>query len=564
MTARLPTRRHVTAGGDATGFCPATPRRIRWWVAVLPVMAFAFVLTPAVAVAHTQLLVTSPGDGAVLEDGPTEVVLTFNEPVEAVGFEPLRVLTDDGERIDDGTWKTSPDRHQLTIPLGPGGDGTHTVAWEVVSADGHPIRGAFVFHVGAPTSNEAALAEVEESHAHNGGTAPSRSSTAVRWTTYVASLSTIGLVVVGALLGVRPALASTVRTVALATAAASLAQILLYAMETTNLGPRALVSLDTWRTVTTSSLSQAATLRAVGGLFVASTTGRRPLWGLASVPMLVLAELLTGHTRTVVATIQGWAADAVHVTAGGVWFGGLLAVALTINRRAISYDPPLAAQRLERFSSLAAWSVAAIGASGAVLTFSLVGTPRAAVTTAYGWTLLAKTGTAGIVLGIAAYNRWSLVPAIRRDPHQHLSRLARTVHYEMVGITIALGLTAALVDLPPASITADRPVVASADLEDLALTVAINPGRAGTNVVHIYFETETGFPALVTGETTVDFNLPSQNLGPITRTPAFAGAGVFEHVGPELAIAGEWEITVRRRLSPFEETSVTVPVTIRR
>ena len=38
------------------------------------------------------------------------------------------------------------------------GRGTYTVTWRVVSADGHPVAGAFVFHVDEPGANPAGVA----------------------------------------------------------------------------------------------------------------------------------------------------------------------------------------------------------------------------------------------------------------------------------------------------------------------------------------------------------------------------------------------------------------------
>lgn len=40
-------------------------------------------------------------------------------------------------------------------------DGTYTVAWQAVSADSHPVSGAFTFSIGAPSQTEVALPDDE-------------------------------------------------------------------------------------------------------------------------------------------------------------------------------------------------------------------------------------------------------------------------------------------------------------------------------------------------------------------------------------------------------------------
>lgn len=54
-------------------------------------------------------------------------------------------------------------RHrQIRRGAAPGlADGTYTVAWQAVSADSHPVSGAFTFSVGAPSETTAAVPEQE-------------------------------------------------------------------------------------------------------------------------------------------------------------------------------------------------------------------------------------------------------------------------------------------------------------------------------------------------------------------------------------------------------------------
>ena len=124
-----------------------TPHR-SWLVG--PAVAIVIVLglaTPASA--HAQLESTQPDQSSVLLTSPRQVVLRFGEPVE-IDFGSIRVIGSKGNRVDEGgTHHPGGDSHAVAISL-PAHlpNGTYIVAWRVISADSHPVHGAFVFSVG--------------------------------------------------------------------------------------------------------------------------------------------------------------------------------------------------------------------------------------------------------------------------------------------------------------------------------------------------------------------------------------------------------------------------------
>lgn len=118
----------------------------------------------APASAHAALTGSDPQDGAVVATAPTQVTLTFSEQV-ALGADSIRVLDPSGKRADT---KTAPrDLHSgSTVKYGVAlrgglGNGTYTVAWQAVSADSHPVSGAFTFSIGAPSETSVALPDSE-------------------------------------------------------------------------------------------------------------------------------------------------------------------------------------------------------------------------------------------------------------------------------------------------------------------------------------------------------------------------------------------------------------------
>ncbi|CAM5516756.1 hypothetical protein STENM36S_04345 [Streptomyces tendae] len=108
------------------------------------------------ASAHAALGSTDPGDGAVLQRPPGHVTLTFSESV-GLRDDSFRVLDPGGHRVRTGAAGHADGRADTARVALPGelGEGTYTVAWRVVSADSHPVSGAFTFSVGKPSQTTA-------------------------------------------------------------------------------------------------------------------------------------------------------------------------------------------------------------------------------------------------------------------------------------------------------------------------------------------------------------------------------------------------------------------------
>jgi methionine-rich copper-binding protein CopC len=107
-----------------------------------------------VASAHAELLGTTPGDGSVLSQTPTAVVLTFDEPVQPQGA-TIVVTAPGGSRVAAGAAVLAGNTVRSSIHSLPAA-GTYSVAYRVVSDDGHPVEGQFSFAARAPATQHAA------------------------------------------------------------------------------------------------------------------------------------------------------------------------------------------------------------------------------------------------------------------------------------------------------------------------------------------------------------------------------------------------------------------------
>ena len=112
--------------------------------------ACAAVLTATGAQAHAALTSITPADGARLTKAPTQVVLTFDEPV-STSFAVVAVTDGSGRSVVAGRARV--DGATVTQPLKADlGSGAYTVAYRVVSDDGHPVSDKTTFTLALPAS----------------------------------------------------------------------------------------------------------------------------------------------------------------------------------------------------------------------------------------------------------------------------------------------------------------------------------------------------------------------------------------------------------------------------
>lgn len=231
-------------------------------------------------------------------------------------------------------------------------------------------------------------------------------------------------------------------------------------------------------------------------------------------------------------------------------------------------DAVAGARLVAAFSAMAGWSMLVLAVAGTAMAWALVRQPRALVTTDQGWTLVAKVGVVGVILVVAAYNRWRLVPAVTAaGPDQAVARdrLRGTVRLEVLLLVVVLGLTAVLVNLRPASeeVGIGGPfdtVVAVTD--DIDLNLVVDPNRAGPNEVHVYLLDRTGRPLDADADVSLELTQVDQDIGPIERTPLPAGPGHWVLTGSELVVPGTWEVTTIVGLERFSEERTTVELVV--
>lgn len=114
-------------------------------------VALVALVTAPSAQAHDTLIDASPGQGAAVEDVPTEVVLTFS--AEILDLPTTIVVTaSDGTTVAQGSPTVDGQAVRLALPPDLPND-DYEVTWSVVSSDGHRTENSYTFTLAAAAND---------------------------------------------------------------------------------------------------------------------------------------------------------------------------------------------------------------------------------------------------------------------------------------------------------------------------------------------------------------------------------------------------------------------------
>ncbi|MFF3316935.1 copper resistance CopC/CopD family protein [Streptomyces sp. NPDC003035] len=404
---------------------PATAPRLGTALARLLLVTAALLGTllagAAPASAHAALTGSDPKDGAVVATAPKDVNLTFSEQV-AMSADSIRILDPAGKRVDTGEIRDlcSGSIVKYGVGLRSGlPEGTYTVAWQTVSADSHPIAGAFTFSIGAPSQTSVALPDQEA-----GGGLVGTLYGIARYLSYAGFVVLVGG---GAFVlacwprgaAVRPVQRLVVRGW-LTLTAATLVMLLLRNPYTGSGELADAFDLGGLKSVletkTGAALISRLMLLGAAALFVAVLFGaytkrtdekeKKDLtFGLAIGGSVVAAGIagtwaLAEHASTGLQPGIAMPIDILHLLAVAAWLGGLTALLVALYRA-----PDIERAAVERFSKVAFGSVVVLAATGLYQSWRQVGSWPALTGTAYGQLLLVKVGLVAVLVGIAWISR---------------------------------------------------------------------------------------------------------------------------------------------------------------
>ncbi|MEU5624093.1 MULTISPECIES: copper resistance CopC/CopD family protein [Streptomyces] len=394
--------------------------RVRTLVLLLLAAACALLAGAGPASAHAALTGSDPREGAVVDKAPAQVSLTFSESV-SMDDDSLRILDPKGKRVDDGKPSgTGGTTYSVKLHAGLP-DGTYTVTYQVVSADSHPVSGAYTFSVGAPSETSVTVSGQGAGGGFVGGLYG-----VGRYVSYAGFAVLVG----GAafVLACWPR-GSGVRVVQrfvvsgwLSLTAATLLLLLLRGSYTGSGKVADVFDLgllgEVLQTKAGAALVSRLLLLAAAALFIAVLFGaydkredeeKRDLtFGLAvggSVVAVGLAATwaMSEHASVGLQATLAMPVDVVHLIAVATWLGGLTALLVALYRGPA--DTPVPALAVSRFSRVAFGSVIALVVTGTYQSWRQLGSWTAFTDTRYGQLLLVKIGLVAVLLGVAYFSR---------------------------------------------------------------------------------------------------------------------------------------------------------------
>lgn len=390
------------------------------------VAAVALVLAVAApASAHATLERTDPSDGSVLAVQPAVIAAQFDESV-GVSADSLRVFDPSGQRVDNGNTTHGASSDIITISLRSGlGNGTYTVAWHVISADSHPVSGAFSFSIGAPSKTSVNPTAIVTRASTFQGVAYG----VARWAAYLSFALLAGTIVFLALCWPRGAATrGSFRMIVIGwttLVASSVAQLLLQGVYASGLplsrifDPSVIQSTTATRFGTTvevrllilAVLAPAVTI-GVQRLADARFGARMRSAALALLGTMGLASTwaATGHASTGIQVPLSVVSDILHLSAMAVWLGGLAMLVLVVLRA--PQKPKQAAAAVNRFSTVALTCVCVMIGTGTYQAWRDVGSLHVLLDDTYGRLILIKIAGLLLLIGLGYYARQQIASGL--------------------------------------------------------------------------------------------------------------------------------------------------------
>jgi copper transport protein len=524
---------------------------------VTALVAAAALAAPAAAWAHAALLKTVPAASAEVDTPPRVVKLVYDEAVEP-RFAVVSVTDAAGHQQLDGTVRRSPtDPYELDVPLRRSAEGWYLVFWRVISADGHPVRGAFTYRIG-PNPGPPPQFVV-----------PSLSETAVtpgliafRWLTFLSLMGAIGLFVLRTLIA-RPltrGLRAVTVSFAVAIAVALVATPIYVLLATAQFALRSFWSLGALVPLLDVSAFGRGYLRlelllalfaAAGAIAIwldrpergqRSVVALLSLWGtLLAAGAVLLVPGAAGHAAQ---TPPRWASlllDWSHLASGSVWLGGLIGL-LVLALRVPSATLLLAVRRFSTVALLAVFVLLGSGIGAAVVHLPTLATLWQ---TGYGKTIIVKASLLAAAMLVASVN------LVRTRRGRGL--LWQTVAAEVVLVTSAVVAAAVLSSLPPppkalaglgapAATAGPGPLTAVVERNGYRLEVHVTPNKVAVPDDFALRITRNGAPVrgatVIATFTMLDMEMPTQAYRLAERS-----AGLYGHSTAALVMVGRWGLT---------------------
>lgn len=518
-----------------------TLRRIVGAAIASTALALAFI--PGIASAHAILESSSPAPSELLASSPKKIRLDFDEQVEAT-LGDIRIYDSEQREVSiEKTVRSSSDVSVVTAGVPTLKNGVYVVVWRVVSADGHPVTGAFPFEIGTKSTGTSA-ALLEEVLNRTETTSPlGNPMSTLRLLGFLGLILLIGCV---SLLWRSPLLGNarvrkTVRYSSVFIAVSSLGLLLMQGPYTAGKSWGSLFDSVLIGDVLQTRLGLALFIRSICAIAwgvialtaSASVTRRWRISVIATSVVTIATYANSGHQSA--GTLPGIFVplDMIHLAAISTWVGALLVLVV------VSRDSDVDIEA-KRFSRMATWSMPLVVLTGVVQGLHLLGGISTITETNFGKLLLVKTVLVGgvVVFGSKARGKLQL---------GGFSSIAKIIRWESTLVVLVLAVTSLMVAQSPNSRTPTSVSFSTTKVQNsIVAELSVVPAVVGAAEVHVVLSPPGGSlsPAK---SVTVQFDLPLRNVPPVPVTMTEIGPNHWIGI-VQFPFSGAWNM--KARVSP--------------
>lgn len=539
---------------------------------IVTILFFYFIFnTFSIVESHANLVQSQPKQNSVLEYSPTDITITFSEPLSPT-LSYIEVYNFDGSKLDNNDSSlNSLDKSTLTISVPVLPKGTYTVFWQTVSTiDGHKIRGSFYFSIGEP---------IQFSNIENYEPLFLYESEPI-----IKSFSLLGtLILFGSFFTyifiITPVLAGKTAINILASKACFAVLLISYAMAT--------LSSITQLILHTSSIYEIGLFNTIGSplinIYTDTTWGKlmwlkllillfipvvfqvaklisnhhskslyyiNPVFFIPISLMLLLLHSLSSHNATVSELYyQGVFIDFIHMLFSAIWIGGVLLLTITlyaVKNTANSIDlNNLTKSLFKQFSPIAILTIIILSITGIFSAWLQVNKIEA-LSTYYGVTLVVKVCLIAIALLIAGIN--SLFFIKTRKISSVPGRLLISESILIIAIIFSVGVLNGLEPAKNATPFFSNQLTLTEMDNNLQLELQILPADVGINNTQIHLSNSRGENIVNASNIVIQTTYINQDLGSHTYYAQNMGNGSYTTDPLMLNLGGIWqfEITVQR------------------
>jgi copper transport protein len=505
--------------------------------------------------AHASLIKAEPAEGAVVPTAPAALTLTFNEPVSPL---VMRLIGPAGEAIALGPGASENATVTIAAPAAMA-SGTYVLSWRVISADGHPVGGAVVFSIGAPSAQPAiGAASLADAYVRAG-------LWAAKVAIYVGLLVGVGGAFFRAWIGERGGRGADAACLVLLGVALLAVPISvgLQGLDALDLPLAALPQKAVWETGLATSYGLtaiAAGFTLFAGIFTFAAKSQRVARALSLAGLLGvgLAFAMSGHASTAAPRFVNRPAVFLHGVCVAFWIGSLLPLVASVRAS------PKDGAALARFSRVIPLPLVLLVATGLWLAVIQLGRVDALWTTSYGQVLTCKLAAVAVLLGLAAANRYWLVLRFQAGGATAARPLATSIAFELVVALMILALVALWrFTPPPRALATDAPISFHIHGDKAMAEIAIE--REGGQAARANLLVLDGaFQPLAAKEVTLVLANPAAGIEPMRRSAVHSGESNWRIDDLRVPVAGRWNVRVEILVSDFDKVTVEDTVTLPR